>query len=168
MKATLILSALAGGSVILFWCYVNYKLGPMATANNELLDSLTGFDVIIISAALGMACCIVKFGHLRELDKSGLLQKSLSEFEKKTSQFWFTSQGILIAYAFTFLFWHWYTSACNLTKYQAADGSFQDFTGQNHLWLGLMGAAVVCAGLNLAAAKALDHWDKESKNPRRR
>lgn len=163
LKLTMILTALAGASVLLFWCYVNYMVGPMVTAEGELLDSLTGLDVIVIASALGFAYCIINFSRLRELDKSGLLQKSLSQFETKTSQFLYGAEGVLIANAFTFIFWYTYTNITHLTQYLAADDSFQDFTGLNRIWLGLMLAAAIISAVNLAAAKMLNQREKGSR-----
>ena len=163
VKFTLLLTAAAAGCVMLFWLYVNYMLGPMATAQNEILDSITGLDVIIISAALGFAYCIINFSRLRELDKSKLLEKSPSEFDTKTSQFFYASQGILAANVFTLLFWLAYTSVCELTQYQAADGSFQDFTFLNRIWLILMAVAAACSFLNFTAAKTLSKKEFSSR-----
>ena len=163
LKVTLLLTIAGAAAVILFWCYVNFRVGPMATDDEQVLDSVTGLDVIIISAALGFAAAIINFSRLRELDQSKLLQKSLEQFYSKTSQFLYGAQGIFVAHLFTFLFWLWYSKFNHMTKYEDFSGNFHLFTSMNQIWLGIMLVTVLAAALNLLAASSLQKKSNKKK-----
>lgn len=163
LKGTLIACMITGALVIAYWCYVDFFLGSMAKKDGTVLNSMNGLSVIIVSSALGFAASMIKFNHLREVISDDTLHQSLQQFMTRTSQFIYTSQGILITNAFSFIFWAWYTSANNVTQYQDKAGQLHDFTSQNMIWLGLMVLAVVASALNLFAAVQLDRKEKSSK-----
>ena len=143
LQLALLMTGIATGLVLLFWCYVNFLTGPLANAEKEMINPLYGLSVIVFMAALSCAYSFINFNNLRKLKLKDPDHMLRSAFLVQTERFISGAQGVMVVTVIMFLYWLIYSRVTNITYYQDASDQFQSFTQLNTIWLALMLIATI-------------------------
>ena len=150
-RRCLLLTGLSGVLMYIYWAYLNFFAGNLATGSGEIADDTYGLNLIIFSMAIGGVYSFINRNNLKEItDPNGI---SLQQFRIKTERATTGAVGIALCFLFTLFYWVGYCRLCRITSLVDADGTVRDFSTLNLGFIILMAAAASLSIFTLIQAR---------------